>query len=114
MTQPSIEELQEKIRHYEHIFGVSDHDPAIKGYKVLVSILRQQNDFLDTFKISSFIGAEEKSDATKYKNAKELWENLPKMIENVNALRASLKIEGEDNKTYERPISAKDIANGHI
>jgi hypothetical protein len=49
-----------------------------------------------------------------YKNAKDLWENLPKMIENVSSLKIALKMEGEEKKTQDRPFSAKDVANGNV
>ncbi len=97
---------------YEKRMGIGENDPAKDGYLVLVSILRQQNEFLGDFKLKSRISSEEKSDAVMYKNAKDLWEGLPKMIESVNNLKIALKMEGEEKKTLYKPISAKEIANG--
>ncbi len=99
---------------YEKRMGIGQDDPAKEGYLVLVNILRQQNAFLGQFKLSSKISSEEKSDAVMYKNAKDLWEGLPKMIESVGNLKISLKMEGEVKKTYYTPISAKEIANGNV
>lgn len=97
---------------YEKRMGIGENDPAKDGYLVLVSILNQQNDYLKKFKIESKIASDEKADMTAYKNAKDLWENLPKMIEAVSTLRISLKIDGEEVKNKHRPITAKEIANG--
>jgi hypothetical protein len=114
MSKPTYEQLEKKVAHYEDIFGVSEYDPAIKGYRVLVSILKQQNEFLSNFKITGYIASDEKAEITAYKNAKDLWENLPKMIESVNNLRIGLKIEEENNKAVRKPFSAKDVANSTV
>ena len=99
---------------YEKRMGIGQHDPAKDGYLVLVKILRQQNDFLDGFSIKSKIASEEKADAVAYKNAKDLWENLPKMIESVSSLRITLKMDGEDQRALYKPISAKDISSANL
>lgn len=108
------QEYQGKLSEYEKRMGIGQDDPAKEGYLVLVSILNQQNGYLKKFKIESFIASEEKGDQLAYKNAKDLWENLPKMIESVSNLKIALKMEGEEKKNYERPLSAKDIANGTL
>ena len=43
-----------------------------------------------------------------------MWENLPKMITSVTDLKITLKMEGEEKKSSYTPISAKEIANGHV
>lgn len=110
----SLQDLQKKIDEYEKRMGIGNYDPAKEGYLVLVNILMQQNEFLKEFKIKSKIASDEKADVISYKNAKDLWENLPKMIESVSTLKISLKMEGEEKKSYYTPISAKEIANGHV
>lgn len=110
----SIQELQEKVKEYEKRMGIGESDPAKDGYLVLVGILNQQNDYLNEFKIKSKIASDDKADMTAYKNAKDLWENLPKMIESVSSLRIALKMDGEQVKNQYRPISAKEIANGNV
>lgn len=110
----SIEALKKKIEEYEKRMGIGQFDPAKDGYLVLVSILRQQNEFLQDFKIKSKIGSDEKADTIAYKNAKDLWEGLPKMIEGVSNLKISLKMEGEEKKSNYQPISAKQIADGNV
>jgi len=110
----SVQDLQKKIEDYEKRMGIGLHDPAKEGYLVLVNILTQQNEFLKEFKIKSKIASDEKADVISYKNAKDLWENLPVMIKNVSALRIELKIEGEATKNIYKPISAKEIANGNV
>lgn len=110
----SIEALKKKVEEYEKRMGIGQFDPAKDGYLVLVSILRQQNEFLQDFKIKSKIGSDEKADTIAYKNAKDLWEGLPKMIEGVSTLKISLKMEGEEKKSNYQPISAKQIADGNV
>jgi hypothetical protein len=110
----SVQDLQKKIEEYEKRMGIGEYDPAKEGYLVLVNILTQQNEFLKEFKIKNKIASDEKADVISYKNAKDLWENLPKMIESVSNLKISLKMEGEEKKKYYTPISAKEIANSNV
>ena len=110
----TIESLKARILEYETRMGIGQFDPAKEGYKVLVNILQQQNEFLSEFKIKSKISSEEKADTVIYKNAKDLWENLPDMIKRVSTLKVELKMEGEEKKTVYSPISAKEIANGNV
>lgn len=103
-----------KCEEYEKRMGIGQNDPAKDGYLVLVSILQQQNEYLSEFKIKSKIASDEKADMTAYKNAKDLWEGLPKMIENVSNLKIALKMEGEEKRNFYKPISPKEIANGNV
>jgi len=105
-------DYKELCEEYEKRMGIGEDDPAKKGYLVLVKILKQQNDFLDAFEIKSKITSDEKPDVTTYKNAKELWEKLPSMIQAVSSLRAELKMDGENKTELKKPITAKEIANG--
>lgn len=105
-------DYKSKCEEYERRMGIGENDPTKEGYLVLVNILTQQNKFLSEFKIKSKIASEEKGDATAYKNAKDLWEKLPDLIKAVRGLRTELKMEGEEKKNVNRPISAKEIANG--
>lgn len=108
------EQLKAKIEEYEKRMGIGANDPTKDGYLVLIEILRQQNDFLKEFKLKSKISSEEKADTVTYKNAKDLWENLPTMIKNVSLLKYELKMGGEEKKNTYSPISAKEIANGNV
>lgn len=103
-----------KCEEYEKRMGIGQFDPAKDGYIVLIEILRQQNAYLGKFKIESFISSDDKGNIAAYKNAKDLWENLPDMIKKVNTLKMELKMEGEEKKTLYSPISAKEIANGNV
>jgi len=103
-----------KCEEYEKRMGIGQFDPAKDGYLVLIKILRQQNEYLQDFTIKTKIGSDEKADTIAYKNAKDLWENLPDMIKKVNTLKVELKMEGEEKKTVYNPISAKTIANGDV
>lgn len=107
-------DYKKKCEEYEKRMGIGDNDPAKEGYLVLVNILTQQNEFLKEFKIKSKISSDEKTDIIAYKNAKDLWENLPAMITGVGNLKMSLKMDGEVKKNIYTPISAKEIANGNV
>jgi hypothetical protein len=112
MSEPI--DYKKKCEEYEKRMGIGQNDPAKDGYLVLVNILRQQNEFLNDFKIKSKIASDEKADMMAYKNAKDLWEGLPKMIESVSNLKIALKMEGEEKKSIYKPISSKEIANGNV
>jgi len=106
------QEYKNKIAEYEKRMGIGEYNPAKEAYLVYVDILRQQTEFLKTFNIKSKIT--EKDDQVEYKNAKDLWENIPKLIENVNNLKIILKMEGEQKRPNINPISPKEIANGTV
>lgn len=109
-----IEKLRVKIAEYEKRMGIGNSDPAKDGYLVMVNILVQQNEYLKTVKIKDMITSEEKGKSNEYERAKALWEKLPTMIHSVSELRIELKMDGEENKNYYSPISAKEIANGNV
>lgn len=107
-------DYKKKCEEYERRMGIGENDPAKDGYLVLVNILRQQNDFLEDFKIKATIASDDAAAKATYKNAKDLWESLPKMIQSVSALRLELKMDGEEKKDVYRPISPKSIADNHV
>jgi len=106
------QEYKNKIAEYEKRMGIGEYNPAKEAYLVYVDILRQQTEFLKTFNIKLKIT--KKDDQVEYKNAKDLWENIPKLIENVNNLKIILKMEGEQKRPNTNPISPKEIANGTV
>jgi hypothetical protein len=95
-----------KCAEYEKRMGIGQYDPAKEGYLVLVSLLNQQNEYLKDFKLKSKITSDDTATKEEYKNAKALWEYLPKMIESVSNLKIALKMEGEEKKINIKPISA--------
>lgn len=103
-------DYKKRCEEYERRMGIGQSDPAKRGYLVLVEILHQQNEFLSQFKIDKKISSEEKVDILAYKNAKDLWENLPTMISNVSTLRMTLKMDGEDVKNTFTPVSPQSIS----
>jgi len=107
----TIESLKKQIRELEKRMGIGEDDPAKEGYLVLVDMLRQRNKFLKEFKIDEKIGNAVKDDPV-YARAIDLIDTLPKMISAVSSLRLELKIDGEQNKSTYKPITAKEIANG--
>lgn len=108
------QEYKNKIAEYEKRMGIGEYNPAKEAYLVYVDILRQQTDYLKTFNIKVKIASEEKADQVEYKNAKEMWEKIPDLIENVNKLKVTLKMEGEQKRPNINPISPKEIANGTV
>lgn len=110
----TVEELRRQLKEYERRMGIGEDDPAKDAYLVYVGLLRDQTDYLRGFKIKGYIASEEKGDQFAYKNAKDLWEGLPKMISSVSALKVELKMEGEKAKEVFKPISASSIANGEL
>lgn len=111
----TVDSLQAKILEYENRMGIGQFDPSKDGYLVLVNILQQQNDYLKTVKVAELLTKEDKSKAvSEYERSKSLWEGLPEMIESVNNLKIALKMEGEEKKSSYQPISAKQIADGHV
>ena len=108
----SIEQLKKRIAQLEEKLGLGDYDPSVKGYGVLVKIIKDQNSYLESINVKSLIVSEDK--LKEFERAKGLWENMPKMIKSVNELKYELKIEPQEEKIIQKPISAKDIASGHV
>lgn len=108
------EQLKKRIEELEAKLGIGKSDPTKDGYAVLVKLLVQQNDYLNTINIKTMISSDDKNRVDEYKRAKELWEKLPDMIKDVNGLKYELKIEGELKQDLQKPISAKEIANGSV
>ena len=105
-----VETLKKELEYYKKLTGVSEFDPATKGYMVLVKQLRQRNDFLDNFKISEKIGNAVKDDPV-YARATDLIDSLPKMISSLHALKLELGIEYDENegKEKQKAISPQSI-----
>lgn len=100
---------------YEKRMGIGKNSPARDGYLVLVRLLNEQNEYLKVIKIKDLISSDDAAKKIEYKNAKDLWEGLPKMIQNVEALKIELKMTGEESRNIDnKPISPQSVAlNGH-
>lgn len=109
-------DYKKRCEEYERRMGIGEDDPAKEGYLVLVDILRSQNNYLRELpkQFKSLITSDDTAKKIEYKNAKDLWEGLPKMIESVSSLRITLKMDGEVQKKQYTPVSAKSIANGDV
>ena len=105
-------DINKEIEHYRKLLGTGDI--ATRSYRTMVKILEQQVEFLDEFQIKSKISSDEKSATITYKNAKELWEGLPDTILKLNKLKNELGIEYVEKEEEYIPVSAKQIANGHV
>lgn len=88
----TVQELEEKIAHYERVLRLGESDLAHRGYLAFSKIVEQQVEFLDDFNIKSNIDGK-KTETVMYERAESLWTKLPNNISALNALRAELKIE---------------------
>lgn len=104
------EKLLQRIKELEEKLGIGEHDPSKDGYAVIVKILRQQNEYLNKINIGQMIGSDDAAKKIEYKNAKDLWEGLPKMIESVATLKTVLKIEDKQQQSLYKPISAGNLS----
>lgn len=109
-----MEDISKRLEELEKKLGIGGFDPVKEGYKVMVKLLNQQNEYLDGISIKKLIVSDDKSLSDEYKRAKDLWEKLPDMIKNVKNLREELSVEPKEEKKVDKPISAKDIASGHV
>ncbi len=108
------EDIKKRLRYLELKFGLSEYDPAIEGYAVLVKLLKDQNSYLDKISIKDLIASEDSGKKAEFERAKGLWEKLPDLIKKLRELKYELDIEPKEEKKIEKPISAKDIANGDV
>lgn len=111
--EENVDQLKQKVEHYEKILRLEKSDVTIEGYRVFVEILSQQTKYLSQFVLEDKIKAAEKTaEHIAYKNAKELWEKLPALIQAVLKLREDLKIDAEPEllQRSELPISPQSIA----
>ncbi len=104
--------MAENIEDLRNRLSLFENDASKRGFYSLNRIVNQQIEFLNTFNIKSKISSEEKADVVTYKNAKELWENLPKMISALNQLRIEMKIDGDDEGDIQKipPVTPQSIA----
>ena len=113
MTETNGIDYKAKCEEYERRMGIGENDPAKDGYLVLIQILRSQNEYLKKLpeQFKSLITSDDSAKKVEYKNAKDLWEGLPKMISSVASLKYELKMEGskEDDKK-DLPITPQSIA----
>lgn len=103
--QEQIERLQKRLDYYEK-------DAAFGGFFTLNRIVNQQREYLNKFNITAYIASEDKAEQLAYKNAKDLWENLGKMITSLNQLRIELKLD-ELGKEEEKliPFSPENMGD---
>ncbi len=92
-----IKILEQENEALKKRLDLYENDPSKAGYFVLVNIQNQQVEYLRSFKIKDEIAKTTKEDAS-YMRAKDLWENLPKMIGEVSDLKSRLKINPDDEK----------------
>jgi hypothetical protein len=96
--------LLKKLDYYEK-------DAAFGGFFTLNRIVNQQREYLNKFSIAGYIASEDKVEQLAYKNAKDLWENLPDMITQLNRLRIDLKLDGNENEEKIIPMSPENMGD---
>lgn len=102
-----------RCEEYEKILRLQKSDVTVEGYIVFVNILSQQAKYLSEFVLEDKIKAVEKSaEHIAYKNAKELWEKLPALIQAVLKLREDLNINEPEVESVlkELPVTPQSIA----
>jgi hypothetical protein len=105
--------MSEELQHYKRLFAVAEEDIAIRGYLSYVKIIRQQVDYLNSFKIAATIG-EKKADSAAFERAQSMWEKLPDMITKMNNLKSELEVEFKDllNKAEEEEDATPETMAG--
>lgn len=91
-----LEELKQKLSLFEN-------DASKRGFYTLNRIVNQQIDFLNKFQISTKIASDDKAIQIEYKNAKELWEGLPKLISSLNEIREKMGIDPKEEDEVNIP-----------
>jgi len=93
----NIEELKRKLEHYEKIYSIGEYDLAIKGYTSYVSLVKQQIDYMQDFKLKEHIDGK-KTETVLYDRSMAIGEKLPDMITRMNRLKDELKIEFDESE----------------
>lgn len=82
--ESDLEAIKKKLILYEE-------DATYKSFFAMNKILNQQIEELNLFKLSTEIRQNPKEDKF-YDRMKDIWEDLPKMVEGLNKLKDELKI----------------------
>lgn len=93
----TIESLKKELEFYKVKFSLAENDVAIDGYLAYVNIVRQQVEYIKDFQIKSNIEGK-KSESAMYDRTESIWNNLPKMISSMNALKIELNIQFDENE----------------
>jgi hypothetical protein len=93
-------DYKQKCEEYEEILGVGGKDIAKRAFLSICRIVNQQTKRLDKFDLDKEIGQNPKEDKI-YDRTIAILEGMPKMIKDINALRAELKItKKEEEQTF--------------
>lgn len=107
-----LETLKNKVSYYEKKLSIGEFDLAHKAYLSYVKIVQQQVDYINEFNIKSNISGK-KAETAEYERAESMWSSLPKMISELNRLKAELKIEYDENEGKQKvgPLTPQSIMN---
>lgn len=93
-------DYKQKCEEYEEILGVGGKDIAKRAFLSLCRIVNQQTKRLDKFNLDTEITQNPKDDKV-YDRVMEIVVKMPKMISDINSLRAELKItKKEEEETF--------------
>lgn len=90
-----IQELKDRLTFFEKQISLYKDDPIKRGYFSLARIVNQQIDILNSFNLKNEIGSNPKEDKT-YDRVSTIWDKLPKLISDLNALKVELRISQSD------------------
>lgn len=103
--QQEVERLRKEIRWLKL-------DGSKRAFYALNRIVNQQVDLLNDFDIKSTVVGK-KSENAEFERTQSIWKEMPKLVSELNNLRAELKIDGEkitDEEVW-LPTSVESMAD---
>ena len=108
-----IESLKKELEYYKKIFGISEFDPVLKGYKAYLKIINEQIEHLNNFSIVKNIEGK-KSENALYERTESMWSDLPNRISSLNKLKLELNIEYDENEGKLKKIAISPQSIGKM
>ncbi len=96
---------KKKVSVLEQKLATYENDTSKSGYFAVKRIVNLQIAYLQNFSIKDKIGGKPSEDGT-YVRSKDMWESLPKMITDLDALKRTLKIGVEEEEKFSKSNGA--------
>lgn len=93
------EEEKKKVAVLERENTVFRNDPIKKGYFSLRRLVNLQIAALNDYDLKESIRGKKSEDAT-FERMQGIWQKLPEMLTNMNALKRELRITDKDEEEY--------------
>ena len=108
----TIESLKKQVAKLEKENRWFRVDSSKRSFFALNRIINQQVDLLNEFDIKTNVEGK-KSENAQFERTQSIWKELPKLITELNSLRADMKIDGDDiiDEEVLLPISPEMIAD---